>query len=165
MKKMIKKVLASAMLIGLLAGYQVAPTYASEVSSVAGQIEVTSGSSSSSSSSSYVNPATGNIFTDDYSGSNILESSGLIDSNVTTADLGKKIAEKGNDVIQIMKIIGKYFCVGGFIISCLAMFCGLFGNKRALSGGFIGLILSGVMYAAIVMSDDIVVMIASWAAS
>lgn len=159
-----KKFLTFSVLMAVLLTSQVSTIFASEVSGVAGQIEVTTGSSSSD-SEYVVNPATGNIFSDSDSGSNILESSGLIDPNVTTADIGQKLTDKGNDVIDIMKIIGKYFCVGGFIVSCIAMFCGLFGNKKSLASGFIGLILSGIMYAAIVMSDDIVVLIATWAAS
>lgn len=164
-----KKKIVSAFLIGVFAIAQMSSqAFGSEVTGVAGQIEVTAGSSSvtsSSGSSETVVNSTGNIFSDENSGSNILESSGLISSNVTSADLGEKIAEKGSDVIDIMKIVGRYFCVGGFIYSGIAMFCGLFGNKKALASGFIGLILSGVMYAAIVMSEDLVIMVASWAAA
>lgn len=84
---------------------------------------------------------------------------------MTADQVGQKLEEKGNDIINFMKIVGKYICFGGFIMSCLAMIVGIFGNKKALVSGFIGLTLSGVMYGAIVMSDDIVVAIVTWAAS
>lgn len=173
-----KKLIFSLLLAGTLttAG-SITPVQASEATGIAGEISISAGSttttgttstSSSTGESSSTSTSTvtnGLIFSNENSGANLLESSGLVASNVTADDIGQWAESKGQDVINIMKIIGRYFCLGGFIMSCLAMIAGLFGNKRALTAGFIGMILAGIMYGAIVMSDDIVVMIARWAAS
>lgn len=90
---------------------------------------------------------------------------GLIDGNVTTDKVIGKLESKGNDVVRILQTVGKYVCIGGFIISCLLLLAGILGNHRLLFAGFVGAIIAGVAYAGIVCGREIVNAIAMWAAS
>lgn len=94
-----------------------------------------------------------------------LATDGLIDKNVTTDSFVTRIQNKGNDVIRILIVVGQYVCIGGFVVSGIIALVGLIGNKRATTGGVIGLIVAGVAYALITMAPEVVQWIAAWSAS
>lgn len=85
--------------------------------------------------------------------------------NVTTNDIINKLNDKGNDVVSILQTVGKYVCIGAFIVCCILTLVGLIGNKRILAGALIGLVVSGLAYAGIVCGREIVNWIAAWARS
>lgn len=85
--------------------------------------------------------------------------------NVTTDDIVNRLEEKGNDVVTFLKTIGKYVCIGGFIICCILTIVGIIGNPKLLWAGIIGMIITGLAYAGIVCSREIVNWIATWAIS
>lgn len=84
---------------------------------------------------------------------------------VDVDDVADRLNNKGNDVINIMQVVGRYVCYGAFIIGVLIMIFGCIGNKRMIVQGLIVLIIAGVAYAGIVCGREIVGFIASWAAS
>ena len=85
--------------------------------------------------------------------------------NITTDDIVNRLETKGNDVVTILQTVGRYVCIGAFIICCILTLFGIIGNPRMLWGGVIGLIISGVAYAFIVCGREIVNWIATWAIS
>lgn len=85
--------------------------------------------------------------------------------NVDVNDVADRLNSKGNDVINIMQVVGRYVCYGAFIIGILIMIAGCIGNKKMIVQGLIVLIIAGVAYAGIVCGREIVGFIASWAAS
>jgi len=89
----------------------------------------------------------------------------LIDTSVTTDDIVGRLESKGNDVVRVLQTVGKYVCIGAFMVCCVITLVGIVGNKRLLVGGIIGLVISGVAYAGIVCGREIVNWIASWAIS
>lgn len=88
-----------------------------------------------------------------------------INENVTVDHVVEKINAKGNDVVNVMQVVGRYICYAAFIIGVLIMISGCIGNKKLIVQGLIVLIIAGVSYAAIVCGREIVGYIASWAAS
>ena len=85
--------------------------------------------------------------------------------NVTTDDIVGRLETKGNDVVTFLKTIGKYVCIGAFVICCILTIIGIIGNHRLLWAGVLGMIISGLAYAGIVCSQEIVNWIATWAIS
>lgn len=85
--------------------------------------------------------------------------------NVTTNDIVDRLETKGNDVVTFLKTIGKYVCIGAFVICCILTIIGIIGNHRLLWAGVLGMIISGLAYAGIVCSQEIVNWIATWAIS
>jgi len=84
---------------------------------------------------------------------------------VSTEELANRLNNKGNDVINILQTVGRWICIGAFVISVIMMVAGCIGNKKMIVQGLIGLIISGVAYAGIVCGREIVMFIASWAAA
>ena len=85
--------------------------------------------------------------------------------NVTTNDIVERLENKGNDVVRILQTVGKYVCIGAFVVCCFLILFGLFGNKQLLCGAVIGCIVSGIAYAGIVCGREIVNWVAAWAVS
>ena len=85
--------------------------------------------------------------------------------NVTTNDIVNRLETKGNDVVTFLKTVGKYVCIGAFVICCILTIIGIIGNHRLLWAGVLGMIISGLAYAGIVCSQEIVNWIATWAVS
>lgn len=136
------------------------------IETVQGLNEGTGETSSSSSSSTSSTGFGGEYFTGTSGLENVPDPGQVIGAqNVSVDDLGNKLTEKGADIIYLLKIVGQYVCVGAFIISCITFFAGLFGNKKMMFSSVIGALISGVCYAAITFGEDIVILIASWAAS
>lgn len=84
---------------------------------------------------------------------------------VSTEDLSDRLNEKGNDVVDIVTVIGKWVCIIMIAFGFLCILIGAFGNQKLLVRGLIAVVLCGVCYAGIVCGRDIVEFIASWAAS
>lgn len=84
---------------------------------------------------------------------------------VSTEEVADKLNEKGNDIINLMQVVGRYVCYGAFIVGLVMMLAGCVGNKKMIVQGLIAVIIAGVCYAGIVCGRDIVTFIASWAAS
>lgn len=100
-----------------------------------------------------------------YDGFQSRATEGLIDQNVTTESFLERIHSKGNDVVDIIIVVGQYVCIAAFAVCCIITIIGLIGNKRTMTGGVIGLIVSGVAYAFLSMAPDVVRWIASWTVS
>lgn len=120
--------------------------------------------SSSNSSSGGVDLTDPNA-TQDFITNELFGGQGMISPNVTTETIIKKLGNKGNDVVSILQIIGKFICITGFILCCILIVIGIVGNKKLLAGASIGLIISGLAYAGIVCGREIVNFIAAWAIS
>jgi len=88
-----------------------------------------------------------------------------ITSDVTTDDIVNKLENKGNDIVRILQTVGKFVCIGVFIVCCFLTIIGMVGNKRLMAGAIMGLIFSGIAYAGIVCGRDLVNWVAFWAAS
>lgn len=96
--------------------------------------------------------------------SNETDSDNLLDvPNVTVDDLGERLAAKAGDFVYLIKIVGRYVCLGAFIICCIIIVIGIIGNQRTLAKAIIGAIISGLAYAAITCGEQIVQFIAAWA--
>lgn len=85
--------------------------------------------------------------------------------SVSAEDVANRLNNKGNDVVNILQTVGRWICIGAFVISVIMMVAGCIGNKKMIVQGLIGLIISGVAYAGIVCGREIVMFIAAWAAS
>lgn len=85
--------------------------------------------------------------------------------SVSVEDVTERLNNKGNDIVNILQTVGRWICIGAFVISVVMMVAGCVGNKKWIMQGLIGLIISGVAYAGIVCGREIVMFIASWAAS
>lgn len=90
---------------------------------------------------------------------------GDITPDVTTDDVVNKLEHKGNDIVRVLQIVGQYVCIGVFIVCCVLLIIGMIGNKRLMTGAILGLIFSGIAYACIVCSRDLVNFIAMWSIS
>lgn len=141
-------------------------SYANDTSGIAGELgEVTTSASTSvtkdsSSNSSSSSSSSGGILANQDIGRDIL---GV--EPVSVDDLGSHLESKGSDIVALMKIIGQNVCYVSFIMCCIAIFFGIFGNKQLVSKAVFGAIISGISYAAIVYGEVLVVSIASWASS
>ena len=90
---------------------------------------------------------------------------GIKDGNYSVDYLGDKLEEKGMDVVYLTKIVGRYICLAGFVICVILIVIGIIGNPRILLRAAIGAVISGVAYALITCGEEIVLLIATWAAS
>lgn len=79
--------------------------------------------------------------------------------------LGDKLEEKGMDVVYLIKVVGRYICLAGFVICVVLIVVGIIGNPRILLRAAIGAVVSGIAYALITCGEEIVLLIATWAAS
>lgn len=108
------------------------------------------------------------VDTSEHSGSMYVASDprDLLDlEDVSIGDVQEKLESKGDDVISILQLVGRYVCIGAFILGILFTIAGCFGNHKVLFGGLLTVILAGICYAAITCGPEIVHFIASWAAS
>ena len=75
-----------------------------------------------------------------------------------------KIESKMFSIVGLLQKIGKPFFIICFIISTIVMFIGLFA-RTGVWKGFIGMILSGILYACVMYAPEIVEWIQVWFAS
>ena len=85
--------------------------------------------------------------------------------NVSTEDIIGRLEQKGNDIVTMVQIVGRYVCIIGFIIGIILIVVGAIGNKKTMWAGVIALILACLCYAGTVCARDIVNWAASWAIS
>lgn len=90
---------------------------------------------------------------------------GIKGGNYSADHIGDKLRNKGMDVVYLLKIVGRYACLAAFVVCCILLVFGIVGNTRLLLRSSIGAIISGVMYAAITCGEEIVQLIAGWAAA
>lgn len=90
---------------------------------------------------------------------------GFVDKTVTTESFINRIQAKGNDVVHIIIAVGQWVCIAAFGICCIIALIGAVGNKRTMTGGAIGLVISGVAYALLTMAPEVVRGIAAWSVS
>ena len=90
---------------------------------------------------------------------------GFVDKTVTTESFINRIQAKGNDVVHIIIAVGQWVCIAVFGICCIIALVGAVGNKRAMTGGVIGLLIAGVAYALLTMAPEVVRWIAVWSVS
>ncbi len=149
-----KKLLAFLFLVVMLANSL--PVFADEVvSGVAGETESKTSVSVNSSTSDTTGKSKTFNFSDPYN---------LSENPVTVDQLNTKLNSMGTDVIGIIKTVGRYICLGGFIVCVILLFIGIVGNPRLMARSAIGALCSGIMYMAITCGEQIVGMIAAWSA-
>jgi len=90
---------------------------------------------------------------------------GIKDGDYSVDHIGDKLKNKGMDIVYLLKVVGRYVCLAAFVICCILLVLGIVGNTRMLLRSSIGAIISGVMYAAITCGEEIVQLIAGWAAT
>jgi len=90
---------------------------------------------------------------------------GIKDGDYSVDHIGDKLKSKGMDIVYLLKVVGRYVCLAVFVICCILLVLGIVGNTRLLLRSAIGAIISGVMYAAITCGEEIVQLIAGWAAA
>lgn len=90
---------------------------------------------------------------------------GIKDGDYSVDHIGDKLKNKGMDIVYLLKVVGRYVCLAAFVICCILLVLGIVGNTRMLLRSSIGAIISGVMYAAITCGEEIVQLIAGWAAA
>ncbi len=84
---------------------------------------------------------------------------------VTVDDLGERLSEKGEDVVWLIQVVGRYICLGMFVVCCVLTVMGMVGNHRSLPSALLGAIFSGICYGAITCGEQIVQAISAWIAS
>lgn len=85
--------------------------------------------------------------------------------DVSVDDVADKLNAKGNDVVNIIQVVGRWVCIGCAILGIVLCVAGAIGNSRLIFKGFIALIIGAVGYAGVTCGREIVQFIASWAAS
>ncbi len=140
----------------MIAVFEAVPVFATDevVSGIAGETESKTSVVVNSSTSTAGQEKTFD-FTDPYH---------LHDNPVTVEQLDAKLNSMGTDVIGIIKTVGRYICLGGFIVCIILLFIGIVGNPRLMARSAIGALCSGIMYMAITCGEQIVAMIAAWSA-
>lgn len=81
---------------------------------------------------------------------------------VTTEDVTNLIDRKGNDIANIMKHIGKVASTIGFFASIICIIVGAIGNRRMMTGGFIGLIVLALAYTALNYGKELLDLFSAW---
>lgn len=84
---------------------------------------------------------------------------------VTTDDVNGWVERKGNDVISIAQTTGRVLAVLGFFVSIIIIIIGALGNRRMMTGGFIGLAVSVLGYVALTYGKELMYLFSSWVMS
>lgn len=108
---------------------------------------------------------TTNNYDDDniYNVPNPQEAAGIPD--VSADAVIERINTKGNDVVNILQSLGKWICIGSFIIYSMMIIFGIIGNKKLALSSFIGIFIACIAYAGITFGREIVIFISTWVAS
>ena len=88
-----------------------------------------------------------------------------IQGNVTTDQVNQWVERKGGDIISILQAAGKIVCIIGFFASIICVVVGAIGNKRMMTGGFIGVLISLCCYVALTQGREIISLFSSWVMS
>lgn len=84
---------------------------------------------------------------------------------VTTDEVTDLIDRKGADIANIMKHFGRVASVIGFFASIICIIIGAIGNRRMMTGGFIGLLASALAYTALNYGKELLELFSMWIVS
>lgn len=85
--------------------------------------------------------------------------------NVTTDDVNNWVEHKGGDILSILQTAGKVIAAIGFVASIIIIIIGALGNRRMMTGGFIGLAISVLCYTALTYGKELMYLFSSWLVS
>lgn len=89
----------------------------------------------------------------------------IIDQNVTIEDAGNKVLNKLYEVADLLKRIAAPISIITFIIGALLMVVGALGKKDGAKPGLVVCVLSVIMYAICMYSEQIIIAISNWVVS
>lgn len=96
-------------------------------------------------------------------GGNIqVEYTGNILTNTTVDDLGNKVIDKLNDVVDLLKKIAAPLSIITFIIGVIFMVFGAFGKRDGIKQGVVIAILSILMYSLCMYAGPIISAVHNW---
>lgn len=84
---------------------------------------------------------------------------------VTTDEVTDLIDRKGADIANILKHIGRVASIIGFFVSIICIIIGAIGNRRMMTGGFIGLLASALAYTALNYGKELLEIFSMWIVS
>lgn len=153
------KMLAALFAVAILVSLSAVPAFA---------VEALSGSGVAADTAAQVTESKGDLDLD--AGDRLAEAWGLndpknqvnIQGNVTTEQVNNWVERKGGDVISILQTFGKVAAIVGFFASIIFVIVGAIGNKRMMTGGFIGVLISLCCYVALTQGREIVSLFSSW---
>lgn len=85
-----------------------------------------------------------------------------INGSVTTTDVNNWVNRKGNDVISIIQNGGRVIAIIGFFVSLVFIIIGAIGNRRTMTGGFIGALIAACCYVAITQGKELINLFSAW---
>lgn len=69
------------------------------------------------------------------------------------------------DVVKLLQVIGKPFCIVAFIICAILTLLGTFGQSGYVMKGLVGMLICAIAYTCILFSPQIVNFLSTWLAS
>lgn len=91
-----------------------------------------------------------------------VEYTGNILTNTTVDDLGNKVIDKLNDVVDLLKKIAAPLSIITFIIGVIFMVFGAFGKRDGIKQGVVIAILSILMYSLCMYAGPIISAVHNW---
>ena len=85
--------------------------------------------------------------------------------SVTMDDAMNHLEEKVFDVVKLLQVIGKPFCIVAFIICAILTLLGTFGKSGYVMKGLVGMLICAIAYTCILFSPQIVNFLSTWLAS
>lgn len=92
-------------------------------------------------------------------------SNSIIDENVTLDDVGNRVLTKLYEVASLLKKMAAPIAIIMFIVGAILMVLGAVGKRDGIKQGVIICVLSIVMYAICMYSQQIVVAVSNWMVS
>lgn len=111
---------------------------------------------------------TGNVVDETTTGENtnnpadIPYTGNIIEEGVTVDDLGDKVIDKLEDVVDLLKKIAAPLSIIMFIVGAILMVLGAFGKRDGISKGIIVCILSIIMYSLCMYAGPIISAVNNW---
>ena len=84
---------------------------------------------------------------------------------VTINDLGNKVLNKLYEIAGLLKQIAAPISIITFVIGAIMMVLGALGKRDGMKGGIIVCVLSVIMYAICMYSEEIIVAVSNWMVS
>lgn len=84
---------------------------------------------------------------------------------VSTDEVNEWVERKGNDVTSIMVTAGKVMAAIGLVASIICVVVGAIGNRRLMTGGFIGIVVALAAYVALTQYRELIRLFSSWVMS
>lgn len=85
--------------------------------------------------------------------------------SVTMDEAINHLEGKVFDVVKLLQVIGKPFCIVAFIICAILTLLGTFGQSGYVMKGLVGMFICAVAYTCILFSPQIVNFFSTWLAS